>query len=202
MSKELEDMPWFTVIGALTLLSLFLKCTGLPEFTSVLLPIYVTEALLYIAVGLAFYKGYGGMNWTVFMMACIWFTNQALTWTGVAGLGSLLWLLFLAQIGLAYTFFTRRRVTLMNPFDPSSKAWAYAGLLVIMFFALAKFMLNLMYGTPLLQMFAWSLAILLTSAGYIFHKNEYSTYMKIFGTLIAAYSALTIPGAGLTLLSI
>jgi len=202
MSKDLESIPWFTAIGALTLLSLFLKCTGLPEFASTLLPIYVTEALLYIALGLAFYKGYGGMNWTVFMMACIWFTNQAITWAGVQHLGALVWLLFIAQLALAYMFFTKQKVKFMNPTDPASKIWAYAGLLVVMFFALAKFLINLMYGCQLPQMFAWSLAILLTSAGYVFHESEYSTYMKVFGTLIAAYAALTIPGPGLTLLSI
>lgn len=204
MSTKWENYPWFAIIGALALLSLFMFCTAHYNFGSLLIPIYFTEGLLFITLGYLFYKGHTKQSWIVFLMALLWFLSQAITWGAwnQTYLSMILWLLFLAQAGLTYIFFTGKELKILNPTSPTHPTWGYAALFIIMFYAVGKLALNILYATSIMQMFTWSLAVLLTSLGYLFPKHEYSGYMKIFGVLIAAFSALTIGTSGLTLLSL
>lgn len=209
MAIKWENYPWFSAIGALTILSLIMYCTKIANFWSNLFPIYFTEALLYITLGFLFYKGHAKQSWLVCLMALVWFLNQAVVWgAGIVNVDAFLWLLFIGQILLTWMFFSGQKVRIFNPTDPTSKIWGYAAILVIVFYAIGKFIMDMAYWQlqgfsmtiALPKMALWGAGIILTCIGYLMPKHEYSGYLKVGGVALSAIAALTIGTSGLTLL--
>jgi hypothetical protein len=197
--KSLEQIPWFSVAGAVLLVSLFLFTSTLSNFMTELVPIYLTEALLFIVFGYALMRGHTEDSFTVFLMACVWLLDQILCWSNIgAGLSASLWFLAAIQIVLAYLFLTKYKLKFANV---GGEAWTYAALWVIFLFGVAKLWLNLSYGTAIAQMPIWGISIAILSFGYIIKplSKDAGVTMQAIGALLAVFSALTIGGAGLLL---
>jgi hypothetical protein len=202
---EIRRIPYFAIVGALLLLSLLMYTTGLSGFMEVLVPTYLTEALLFIAIGLSYMKGgYGEPGFNLFLMSGVWLLNQILHWGGVwsaggnATAGSLMWILALVQLGLAYCVFTDTEILDVGG---SGETWGHAAVWLVFLFGLSKLLLNLGLGAqPLAAMPLWGLGALILSLGYILEPvdDEISGYAALIGTLIMAYAALTVGGAGLS----
>ena len=203
--KELESIPWFAVTGGFALLSLLLYTTNLLNFWQLLVPTYLTQAILYIAlgVGLRDRSGKTEVGFVAFLMAGVWFLDQMLHWSGLGGFESslkipLVWLLFLAQVFLGYLFFTDQKVRYVGK---GGETWVYAGVAVVFFFAAAKIVLGLAYSLPF-ALPLWGVGVLILSLGYLLKPvvPEWSLPLQLVGTSLAAVSALTIAGPGLSML--
>jgi len=201
--RELEGIPWFTVVGALSLTGLLLHAANTPEFLSTLLPSYLTEFLLFVALGLELSGLTGrrfnepGRHTLIAGMTAAWFLNQAVHWFWPSGFKVILmWGLAGAQAFLAYRFFTGEGLDLgfSFPLDLS------LGLLT--FFALGKVVLN----AALNPLFLWGVAVLLVCLGHLLPRHGYRErsiqFLPAAGTLLAAWAAFTIQGPGLSLLTI
>lgn len=197
--RDLTRLPCYACLGVLVLMSLFMFCTGYDNFTTELVPIYLTEAILFIAVDVVLTKKQS-QGWVVFLMALVWLLNQAIVWGSPDNLSVILWILFLGQAGLAYALTTKRSVELLSPPNPSASNWGYGASAVIFIYALGKLILTVMYGWAPMHWTSWAVAVLVTSIGYLYPKSEYSGYLKIIGVLIGVITALTISGPGLTIL--
>jgi len=58
--KSLEKVPWFAILGVLVIINLLIVQQA-PNFMSVVVPAYLTQAFLYISLGYAFMRvPYGG----------------------------------------------------------------------------------------------------------------------------------------------
>jgi len=203
IEKKLSDpkrFPAFAIVGAMAILSLFLWTTNNPDFWRLLLPIYVTQAIVYIGVDYALWKKTvrGSL---LFLMSLVWLANQifvwSMEWTDPL-LSTTVWVLFIIQMLLTYA--------LIKGYNPNyihgdSATWSKATAFILLVFAVSKIWLNIGMAIPSLQMFLWGIAVFLVSLAYLglLKNQKYNAYAKLFGVIIAVFSALTIGGAGLTL---
>ncbi|HDO41698.1 MAG TPA: hypothetical protein ENH03_02220 [Candidatus Bathyarchaeota archaeon] len=201
--KELNSIPWFAVIGGLVILSMLLYTVEAPDFMQILLPTYVSEALLFIALGYVAMKKKTGAGFAVFLMACAWLLNQMLHWAGLWPkapdfLTASLWSLFIAQLILAYVVFTDARINFGSV--ASSSAWVYVATWIVFLFAAGKLWICLGLNNFMWHM--WGVGIAVLSLGYIVEPADktISAFLKIAGTILATYMALAIGGSGLTLI--
>jgi len=196
--KDLEKIPWFAVVGAIVILSLLLNA-GSADVT-LMVPSYLTQAFLYLALGYAFMRGHTGQGFTVFLMAAVWLLTNILIWSNLGSLLSAsLWLLCIMQLALVYMFFTGKSLKFAGE---GGVQWTYAGLWLIFVFGLGKIWLALSQGATLAQIPLWGVGVLLLSLGYIVEPVEksWATPFKLIGCLLAVVSGLTIAGSGLQLL--
>lgn len=195
--KDLEKIPWFAIAGALVILNL-LMVSQTANFISVVVPSYLTQAFLYIALGYGFLRGHTEQGFAVFLMSGIWLLTNILLWSNVAN-AAWLWLLFIVQLGLIYMFFTGQNIKFAGS---GGITWTYAGLWIVFLFGLGKFIIGLNSGLTLAQMPLWGLGILLMSFGYIIEPVEksWATPLQAIGCLLALISALTLTTPGLQLL--
>lgn len=201
-----ENIPFFAIAGAMLLISMVMYTTNAINFTSLLLPTYLTQILVYLALGYATLKGHGKAGFTIFLMTLVWMFNQILQWSYISNMANLTptfttlyWLLLLVQGGLAVMFFRNKPLKFVP--DSSGAGWPYASYWVILIFGLAKLALNFWLGQTLVQMTLWGASIFLISLGYVIQgfKKKYALPILAVGTLLAAYSALTIGASGLSL---
>jgi len=195
--KSLEKIPWFAVAGALVIINLLMVSQS-TDFMSVVVPSYLTQAFLYIALGYGFLRGHIEQGFTVFLMAGIWLLTNILLWSNVAN-AAWLWLLFIVQLALIYMFFTGQNIKFVAS---GGTTWTYAALWVVFLFGLGKFIISINAGSTLTQLPLWGLGILLMSFGYIIEPVEksWSTPLQAIGCLLALISALTLTAPGLQLL--
>lgn len=195
--KDLEKIPWFAVAGALVIVNLLMVSQS-TDFMSVVVPSYLTQAFLYIALGYGFLRGHVEQGFTVFLMAGVWLLTNILLWSNVANV-ALLWLFFIMQLALIYMFFTGQNIKFAGI---GGITWTYAALWVVSLFGLGKLIIGLSSGMTLAQLPLWGLGILLMSFGYIIEPVEksWSTPLQAIGCLLALISALTLTAPGLQLL--
>jgi hypothetical protein len=203
MKISIEKIPYYAIAGAMVLVSFFLyiAAAGNPNSWTWLFPTYLTEALLFITLGFAGWKGYKKSAFTVFVMALVFIGNQIMNWSGLAMVGMTLtfgtWLLAIVQIGLVILFFTDTPIKYL---DFQSEAWPYASNFLVLFFAIMKMYLDASLNTPIMW-FLWGGGIGLVSFGYLLRPKfaEGSAAFQILGLLLVVVSALGIQGSGLTL---
>lgn len=207
--KELgvDRIPWFAIPGALLILSLLMYTTSQAGFMEILVPTYLTEALLFICIGLTFCKevDFGHKSIELFLMSGVWLLNQILHWGGAWGrsptmLGTICWILLLMQLYLAYLVYTGGDLFGIKGLNGGA-VWGDAAVWLILLFGLGKLLLNLAYGAPLTgAMPLWGLGAVILSLGYALSivEDEVGGYLALFGTLVMAYAALTIGGPGLS----
>lgn len=195
--RDLEKIPWFAVAGALVIINLLMVSQS-ADFMNHVVPSYLTQAFLYIALGYGFLRGHVEQGFTVFLMAGVWLLTNILLWSNVANV-VLLWLLFIVQLALIYMFFTGQNIKFAGS---GGITWTYAALWVVFLFGLGKFIIGLSSGMTLAQMPMWGLGILLMSFGYIIEPVEksWATPLQVIGCLLALISALTLTAPGLQLL--
>ncbi len=196
-SIGLDDIPWFAIVGAAILASFFMYKITVTDFSSYILPIYLTEALMFIGFGYAILRKHENAGgFTIFLMAMMWLMNQILTWSG-AGSSINLWILCGLEILFSASFFLNK--PLLKYFSTKGKEWTYAGYWLIFIFAVAKVWINYTLALPF---GFWGIAVLLVSFGYILQpvKKEYGGIMALIGTLLALFVALALGSQyGLTL---
>ena len=201
--KELESIPWFTLMGALSLLGLLIHSSDTMNFVSTLLPTYFTEFLLFAALGLELAGLTGkrfnepGRHTLITSMTVTMLINQAIHWfLPSASKMILTWGSAAAQLFLAYRFFTGQELGLGFdvPLDVS------LGLLAV--FSVGKIVNNVV----LSPLFLWGVAVLLVCLGYLLPRHGYRgrsiQFLPVAGTLLGAWVALTMGGPGLSLLMI
>ncbi|MEM3361409.1 MAG: hypothetical protein QXV85_09440 [Candidatus Bathyarchaeia archaeon] len=195
--KDFEKIPWFAIAGALVILNL-LMVSQTADFMSLVVPSYLTQAFLYIALGYGFLRGHTEQGFAVFLMSGIWLLTNILLWSNVVN-AAWLWLLFIAQLGLIYMFFTGQNIKFAGS---GGITWTYAALWIVFLFGLGKFIIGLNAGLTFAQMPLWGLGILLMSLGYIIEPVEksWATPLQAIGCLLALISALTLTTPGLQLL--
>ena len=195
--KDLEKVPWFAVVGVMVILNMLLVSSS-ADFMNVVLPAYLTQAFLYIALGYAFMRGHTEQGFAVFLMSGVWLLENILIWSNSAGAVSL-WLLFMVQLLLIYFFFTGQKIKFA---ESGSTSWTYAALWIVFLFGLGKLWIGLSAGMTMAQLSLWGLGILLMSFGYIIEPVEksWSTPLQAIGCLLAIISALTLTTPGLQLL--
>jgi hypothetical protein len=195
--KDLEKVPWFAVAGIMVILNMLLVSSS-ADFMNVVLPAYLTQAFLYIAMGYAFMRGHTEQGFNVFLMGAVWLLENILIWGNVASAVSL-WLLFIVQLYFLFIFFTGQKLKFAGG---GSESWTYASLWIVFLFGLGKLWISLSAGATLAQLPLWGLGILLMSFGYIIEPVEksWSTPLQAIGCLLAIVSALTLTTPGLQLL--
>jgi hypothetical protein len=195
--KDLEKVPWFAVAGVMVILNMLLVSSS-ADFMNVVLPAYLTQAFLYIAMGYAFMRGHIEQGFNVFLMGAVWLLENILIWGNVVSAVSM-WLLFIVQLYLIYTFFTGHKLKFAGG---GGESWTYASLWIVFLFGLGKLWISLNAGAILTQLPLWGLGILLMSFGYIIEPVEksWSTPLQAIGCLLAIVSALTLTTPGLQLL--
>jgi hypothetical protein len=168
------------------------------DFMNVVLPAYLTQAFLYIAMGYAFMRGHTEQGFNVFLMGAVWLLENILIWGNVVSAMSM-WLLFIAQLYLIYTFFTGHKLKFAGG---GGESWTYASIWIVFLFGLGKLWISLTAGATLAQLPLWGLGILLMSFGYIIEPVEksWSTPLQAIGCILAIVSALTLTTPGLQLL--
>ena len=194
--KSIENWPWFAILGVLVILNMLLTQQG-PDFTATVLPAYLSQAFLFIALGYGFYREHTTQGFAVFLMGLIWLLQNVLLWSN-AEVTAWLWLTFLVQLMLIYFFFTGKKLKFAGE---SSLPWTYAALWVVFITGLAKFLIGLSAGM-MAQIPLWGLGVLLVSFGYIIKPVEqsWSAPFKLIGTLLCLVSAFTLTTPGLNLL--
>jgi hypothetical protein len=195
--KDLEKVPWFAVAGVMVILNMLLVSSS-ADFMNTVLPAYLTQAFLYIAMGYAFMRGHTEQGFNVFLMGAVWLLENILIWGNVVSAVSM-WLLFIVQLYLIYTFFTGQKLKFAGG---GSESWTYASLWIVFLFGLGKLWISLTAGATLTQLPLWGLGILLMSFGYIIEPVEksWSTPLQAIGCILAIVSALTLTTPGLQLL--
>jgi hypothetical protein len=194
--KDLEKVPWFAVTGVMVVLNMLLVSQS-ANFMEVVVPAYLSEAFLFVSMGYAFMRGHTEQGFNVFLMASVWLLDNILIWGNVASAISL-WLLFIVQLYLVYTFFTGQKLK----FAGGSESWTYASIWLVFLFGLGKLWISLSAGATLAQIPLWGLGVLLMSFGYIAEPLEksWSTPIQAVGCLLTIVSALTLTTPGLQLL--
>jgi len=195
--KDLEKVPWFAVTGVMVFLNMLMVSQS-SNFMDVVVPAYGSQAFLYIAMGYAFMRGHTEQGFNVFLMADVWLLENILIWGNVASAMSM-WLLFIVQLYLIYTFVTGQKLKFAGG---GSESWTYASLWIVFLFGLGKLWISLSAGATLTQLPLWGLGILLMSFGYIIEPVEksWSTPLQAIGCILAIVSALTLTTPGLQLL--
>jgi hypothetical protein len=195
--KDLEKIPWFAVAGALVIINLLIVSQS-ADFMNVVVPSYLTQAFLYIALGYGFMRGHTEQGFAVFLMAGVWLLTNILLWSNAAN-ATWLWLFFIVQLGLIYMFFTGKKIKFAGS---GGVTWIYAALWVVFLFGLGKLLIALSSGMTLAQLPLWGLGILLMSFGYVVEPVEksWATPLQAIGCLLAIISALTLTTPGLQLL--
>jgi len=195
--KDLEKVPWFAVTGVMVVLNMLLVSQS-TNFMEVVVPAYLSEAFLFVSMGYAFMRGHTEQGFNVFLMAAVWLLENILIWGNVASAISL-WLLFIVQLYLVYTFFTGQKLKFAGG---GSESWTYASIWLVFLFGLGKLWISLSAGATLAQIPLWGLGVLLMSFGYIIQPVEksWSTPIQAVGCLLTIVSALTLTTPGLQLL--
>jgi hypothetical protein len=195
--KDLEKVPWFAIAGVMVILNMLLVSSS-ADFMNVVLPAYLTQAFLYIAMGYAFMRGHTEQGFNVFLMGAVWLLENILIWGNVVSAVSM-WLLFIVQLYLIYTFFMGQKLKFAGG---GGESWTYASLWIVFLFGLGKLWISLTAGATLTQLPLWGLGILLMSFGYIIEPVEksWSTPLQAIGCILAIVSALTLTTPGLQLL--
>ena len=195
--KDLEKIPWFAIAGAMVIINM-LMISQSANFISTVVPAYLTQAFLYIALGYGFLRGHTEQGFAVFLMSGVWLLMNILVWSNVASAFSF-WLLFMVQLLLIYMFFTGQKIKFAGG---GGISWTYAALWLVFLFGLGKLWIGLSAGMTLAQIPLWGLGILLMSFGYIVDPVEktWSTPLQAIGCLLALISALTLTTPGLQLL--
>jgi hypothetical protein len=199
---KINNIPYYAIAGILLLVSMFLYTLSNSGFWTFILPTYATEALLFLALGFAFWTSFKKSGFTVFLMSLVWLLNQIFNWTGLSSIGMALtfaaWLLLLVQAGLTGFFFMDKPIKF---FDFQSNAWPYASGFILLVYGFAKMYLDFVFATPIMWLI-WGMAITLITFGYIIRTKsaDGSAALQILGLLLAVVSAFAIQGSGLTLL--
>jgi hypothetical protein len=195
--QDLEKVPWFAVSGVMVVLNMLLTSQS-PNFMEVVVPAYLSEASVFVSMGYAFMRGHTEQGFNVFLMGAVWLLENILIWGNVASAISL-WLLFIVQLYLVYTFFTGQKLKFAGG---GSESWTYASIWLVFLFGLGKLWISLSAGATLAQIPLWGLGVLLMSFGYIIQPVEksWSTPIQAVGCLLTIVSALTLTAPGLQLL--
>ena len=195
------NWPFYAATGALIVLSMLMYCTNAAGFAEVLFPTYMTEAILFFALNQAIQQKRisAKQGFVVFLMSFIWLLNQILHWSGLWGkafdmLAASTWILFFAQLTLAYGFFTGTDLIGMIGFRAGGDGatWKRTALFLLLFYAVAKIWLNLAVTAQFMWML-WGLAVALLALGALM-KND---MVMAAGTALAAFVALGVGGSGL-----
>jgi hypothetical protein len=197
VSDTLKKIPWFAVVGVLVILNMLLVQQS-PNFMAVVVPAYLSQAFLYIALGYAFMRGHTEQGFAVFLMAGVWLLVNVLVWSN-AEVSAWLWIFCLIQLALIYMFFTGKKIRFAGS---GGVTWTYAALWLVFIFGLSKFIIGLSSGMTLAQIPLWGLGVLLVSFGYIVEpvEKEWGLPFQLIGTLLALISAFTLTAPGLQLL--
>jgi hypothetical protein len=197
VSDTLKKIPWFAVVGVLVILNMLLVQQS-PNFMAVVVPAYLSQAFLYIALGYAFMRGHTEQGFAVFLMAGVWLLVNVLVWSN-AEVSAWLWIFCLIQLALIYMFFTGKKIRFAGS---GGVTWTYAALWLVFIFGLSKFIIGLCSGMTLTQIPLWGLGVLLVSFGYIVEpvEKEWGLPFQLIGTLLALISAFTLTAPGLQLL--
>jgi hypothetical protein len=200
--KDLESIPWFAIAGGIVIVSLLLYTTANVDFWYVLLPTYLSQAVLYFALAKGLQEKKTEVGVVGFFMSGVWFLNQILLWSGIEATrmvaAPVLWILFLVQLFLGYLFFTEQKVKYISQ---GGEPFIYASVGIVFLFALAKLILGFTYNLPL-SLPLWGIGILLLSLGALLKpvEDDWSVGIQLLGTALACFSALTIGGPGLSTL--
>jgi len=197
VSDTLKKIPWFAVVGVAVILNMLLVQQS-PNFMAVVVPAYLSQAFLYIALGYAFMRGHTEQGFAVFLMAGVWLLVNVLVWSN-AEVSAWLWIFCLIQLALIYMFFTGKKIRFAGS---GGVTWTYAALWLVFIFGLSKFIIGLSSGMTLAQIPLWGLGVLLVSFGYIVEpvEKEWGLPFQLIGTLLALISAFTLTAPGLQLL--
>jgi hypothetical protein len=197
VSDTLKKIPWFAVVGVLVILNMLLVQQS-PNFMAVVVPAYLSQAFLYIALGYAFMRGHTEQGFAVFLMAGVWLLVNVLVWSN-AEVSAWLWIFCLVQLALIYMFFTGKKIRFAGS---GGVTWTYAALWLVFIFGLSKFIIGLCSGMTLTQIPLWGLGVLLVSFGYIVEpvEKDWGLPFQLIGTLLALISAFTLTAPGLQLL--
>jgi hypothetical protein len=197
VSDTLKKIPWFAVVGVLVILNMLLVQQS-QNFMAVVVPAYLSQAFLYIALGYAFMRGHTEQGFAVFLMAGVWLLVNVLVWSN-AEVSAWLWIFCLIQLALIYMFFTGKKIRFAGS---GGVTWTYAALWLVFIFGLSKFIIGLSSGMTLAQIPLWGLGVLLVSFGYIVEpvEKEWGLPFQLIGTLLALISAFTLTAPGLQLL--
>ena len=177
-----------------------------------ILPIYLTEAILYITLGVAFLaKKRQGI--AVFLMSTVWLINQVAIWGATYPL--LWWQTFdftMLNIVLASVQVLLIAVYVYPKRSGNSSTFTYGALATVGIFGVAK-MIQTVLAAPAWQgnqywgywSFAWGLAITLTAAGYALKltakgDSASATMLQVVGTAIAVIVTLGIMDIGLSVI--
>jgi hypothetical protein len=199
---KIQNIPYYAIAGLLLIVSMLLYTLSNAGFWTFIFPTYLTEALLFAALGFAFWTSFKKSGFTVFLMSLVWLLNQIFNWTGLSSIGSALtfaaWLLLLVQIGLTGFFFMDKPIKF---FDFQSNAWPYASAFILLIYGFAKMYLDYVLVLPVMWLI-WGMAITLITFGYVIRTKsaDGSAALQIFGLLLAVVSAFAVQGSGLTLL--
>ena len=197
VSDTLKKIPWFAVVGVLVILNMLLVQQS-QNFMAVVVPAYLSQAFLYIALGYAFMRGHTEQGFAVFLMAGVWLLVNVLVWSN-AEVSAWLWIFCLIQLALIYMFFTGKKIRFAGS---GGVTWTYAAVWMVFIFGLSKFIIGLCSGMTLTQIPLWGLGVLLVSFGYIVEpvEKEWGLPFQLIGTLLALISAFTLTAPGLQLL--
>jgi hypothetical protein len=197
VSDTLKKIPWFAVVGVLVILNMLLVQQS-PNFMAVVVPAYLSQAFLYIALGYAFMRGHTEQGFAVFLMAGVWLLVNVLVWSN-AEVSAWLWIFCLIQLALIFMFFTGKKIRFAGS---GGVTWTYAALWMVFIFGLSKFIIGLSSGMTLAQIPLWGLGVLLVSFGYIVEpvEKDWGWPFQLIGTLLALISAFTLTAPGLQLL--
>jgi hypothetical protein len=195
--STLKKIPWFAVVGVAVFVNMLIAQQS-PNFMAVVVPVNLSQAFLYIALGYAFMRGHTEQGFAVFLMAGVWLLVNVLVWSN-AEVSAWLWIFCLIQLALIYMFFTGKKIRFAGS---GGVTWTYAALWLVFIFGLSKFIIGLSSGMTLAQIPLWGLGVLLVSFGYIVEpvEKEWGLPFQLIGTLLALISAFTLTAPGLQLL--
>ncbi|MEM2534135.1 MAG: hypothetical protein QXK12_08960, partial [Candidatus Nezhaarchaeales archaeon] len=78
--KSIENWPWFAILGVLVILNMLLTQQG-PDFMATVVPAYLSQAFLFIALGYGFHREHTTQGFAVFLMGLIWLLQNVLLWS-------------------------------------------------------------------------------------------------------------------------
>jgi hypothetical protein len=197
VSDTLKKIPWFAVVGVAVFVNMLIAQQS-QNFMAVVVPVNLSQAFLYIALGYAFMRGHTEQGFAVFLMSGVWLLENVLVWSN-AEVSAWLWIFCLIQLALIYMFFTGKKIRFAGS---GGVTWTYAALWLVFIFGLSKFIIGLCSGMTLTQIPLWGLGVLLVSFGYIVEpvEKDWGLPFQLIGTLLALISAFTLTAPGLQLL--
>jgi len=177
----LRRLPYFSFVGALVLLAALLS---VPLPTGTALPTLLTEAALFVVLGVALMRK-SKNAFPVFLMGLVFLFGQVLLWTSGTGgvltgavLTAGLWLLLFVELGLAVAYETNYKIAGMK-----GEVFSNVVVWLVLVYSASKMLVSASSGA------GWGLAVAFvcvgTICGELKEAKDYGVFLQIFGVLFA-----------------